>query len=140
MESISRKNRVSFRELKTRLIEVVNARILNGEFTERGLARILEISQPQMHNVLKGARKLNVDLADRLLVRLDLNVADLFRDEEFEEQYRLREQSARMHEGLDFGWHLEIRSPLKKPPTPELRRPTHTERSRISGTARGNVG
>jgi hypothetical protein len=50
--------KISFEALLERLIFAVNARIKNGEYTERGLARILGISQPQMHNVLKGARTL----------------------------------------------------------------------------------
>src|SRR5205807_458087 len=46
--------------------------------TERGLARILGISQPQIHNVLKGARKLRPELADRLIRQLEMTVLDLF--------------------------------------------------------------
>lgn len=88
MESTSSSTRVTFWELKIRLINVVNARILNGEFTERGLARILGISQPQIHNVLKGARTLSADLADRLLTMLGLSLTDLFREEDFKQAGR----------------------------------------------------
>jgi transcriptional regulator with XRE-family HTH domain len=88
MESASSSGRVTFWELKTRLITTVNARILNGEFTERGLARILGISQPQIHNVLKGARRLSVDVADRLLTILGLSLMDLLREEEFKQHDR----------------------------------------------------
>jgi len=63
--------------LQSRLIRFVNLRIQNGDFTERGLARILEISQSHAHNVLKGARKLTPELADHLMARLDMSVLDL---------------------------------------------------------------
>jgi hypothetical protein len=45
--------------------------------TERGLARMCGISQPQMHNVLKSIRGLSTDSADRLMRALDLRVPDL---------------------------------------------------------------
>ena len=50
--------KVDFAALQSRLKHAVIRRIYNGEFTERGFARMLGISQPQVHNVLKGARKL----------------------------------------------------------------------------------
>ena len=90
MESALATDTVSFERLFRRLIEAVNLRIKNGEYTERGLARILGISQPQMHNVLKGARKLHVDLADRLLSKLGLSVVQLFEAEELSEELRAR--------------------------------------------------
>lgn len=77
MESLPHKNTITFSALQERLIAHVNTRIQNGDFTERGLAKILCISQPQMHNVLKGARKLQIDLADRLLAKLEISISDL---------------------------------------------------------------
>ncbi len=77
MESKTSPGKVTFGELQTRLIQSVNRRIQNGEYTERGLARILGISQPQVHNVLKGARKLKPELADSFLKKLDLDLMDL---------------------------------------------------------------
>jgi len=90
VESALATDTVSFERLFRRLIEAVNLRIKNGEYTERGLARILGISQPQMHNVLKGARKLHVDLADRLLSKLGLSVVQLFEADELSEELRAR--------------------------------------------------
>jgi transcriptional regulator with XRE-family HTH domain len=55
----------------------VRTRVRNGEVTERGLALRAGISQPYLHNVLKGARQMTPDLADRLLRELNLKVADL---------------------------------------------------------------
>lgn len=90
MESVLITETVSFEALFRRLIAAVNLRIKNGEYTERGLARILGISQPQMHNVLKGARTLHVDLADGLLLKLGFSVAQLFAAEELSEELRAR--------------------------------------------------
>jgi transcriptional regulator with XRE-family HTH domain len=77
VESNSTCRKLSFVALKSRLIKIVNLRIQNGDFTERGLARILGISQSQIHNVLKGARNLKPELADHLMSRLDISVLDL---------------------------------------------------------------
>lgn len=82
--------KISFEALLGRLIFAVNLRIKNGEYTERGLARILGISQPQMHNVLKGARTLHTDLADRLLWKLGISVLHLFDEGELSEELRAR--------------------------------------------------
>jgi len=55
----------------------LNARIRNGELTERNLAKRIGLSQAHMHNVLKGARILTAEVADMLLLELNLNVTDL---------------------------------------------------------------
>jgi transcriptional regulator with XRE-family HTH domain len=68
---------VSFAILQAVLIALLKTRINNGHFTERGLARILGISQPQLHNVMKGKRRLQTDLADRILDKFGLDVIDL---------------------------------------------------------------
>lgn len=65
-----------FRELHQRLIDVARERVRAGEFTERGLARIAGLSQPHMHNVLKGIRLMSPDSADRLMRALGLSIPD----------------------------------------------------------------
>ena len=55
-------------------------RVRNGQATERGLAIKAGVSQPYLHNVLKGVRQMTPDLADRLLRELDFSVADLLAD------------------------------------------------------------
>lgn len=55
-------------------------RVRNGQVTERGLSIKAGISQPYLHNVLKGVRRMTPDLADRLLRELDFSVADLLAD------------------------------------------------------------
>jgi plasmid maintenance system antidote protein VapI len=69
--------RVSFRDLQDRLISFVVMKIRNGEFTERRLARVLGVSQPQLHNVLKGARPLKPEFADCLFKHFEIGVVDL---------------------------------------------------------------
>lgn len=69
--------RVSFRDLQDRLISFVVMKIRNGEFTERRLARVLGVSQPQLHNVLKGARPLKPEFADCLFKHFEIGVIDL---------------------------------------------------------------
>jgi len=68
--------------LLSRFRDHVNERIQNGECTERGLARILGISQPQVHNVLKGARRLQPRFADRFLTKFGMSLLDLLQDSE----------------------------------------------------------
>ena len=55
----------------------MKARIRNGEFSERALAGLFGVSQPQLHNVLKGQRKLQTSLADVMLSRFQISVIDL---------------------------------------------------------------
>lgn len=68
---------MDFRLLQIRLVSHVRARVRNGELTECALARITGISQPHIHNVLKGTRLLSMHMADQLLQRLRINLADL---------------------------------------------------------------
>jgi plasmid maintenance system antidote protein VapI len=68
---------LTFRDLQDRLISLVVTKIRNGEFTERRLARVLGVSQPQLHNVLKGVRPLKPEFADCLLRQFDIGILDL---------------------------------------------------------------
>ncbi len=127
MESYSASHTLTFAELHARLIKAINARIQNGEFTERGLARMLGISQPQIHNLLKGARKLRPEVADRLIASLKMALVDLIETAELHEQL-----AARPAEENDWFAHgasaIEsqlmqkrgyLRATPKKPPTSE---------------------
>lgn len=68
---------LSFEQLQSRLLTAIRLKIANGEFTERGLARIAGISQPHIHHILKGQRSLTSDTADSLLTCLNLSLLDL---------------------------------------------------------------
>lgn len=71
-----------FEELQSRLLLSLRMRLSNGELTERRLARLTGISQPHVHNVLKGKRVFSPQAADQILHRLGLSVLDLLRREE----------------------------------------------------------
>ena len=67
----------TFRSLLERLRKRVSEQLAAGEWTERGLARRAGISQPHLHNVLKGIRSMTPEVADRLLTTLQMSVDDL---------------------------------------------------------------
>lgn len=90
MESLFRGQSAAFEDLHNRLASYIRGRIGNGEFTERGLARVAGISQPQIHNFLKGARRLSPEFADRLMFRFHIGILDLFETQELLEQIALR--------------------------------------------------
>ena len=71
-----------FETLQGRLIECVRWRVRNGEYTERRLAGLVGVSQPHMHNILKGVRTLSPNTADRILRTLEMSVLDLVRPEQ----------------------------------------------------------
>lgn len=73
---------MNFRAFHGLLIEHLNRCVQRGEFTERGVARKVGISQPHVHNVLKGSRLLSWESADLLLRELNLDLLDLVRDNE----------------------------------------------------------
>lgn len=66
-----------FQELQQKLIELARERVRAGQVTERGLARMCDVSQPHMHNVLKNARTFSSESYDRLMQALDVRVSDL---------------------------------------------------------------
>jgi hypothetical protein len=68
---------MTFRCFQDRLTEHLRGRVQSGELTERGLARLIGISQPHMHHVLNGKRDLSPATADRILVTLRLDLMDL---------------------------------------------------------------
>lgn len=63
--------------LHARLVSAIRIRIRNGEISERGLARMLGVSQPHVHNVIKGVRALSPKMSDRILEGLGMTVLDL---------------------------------------------------------------
>ena len=109
MESVIRSNKVTFEALQLRLLKFVTHRVQNGEYTERGLARVLGISQSQIHNVLKGARGLRPELADRILRKFDLSASDLLTKAELMEALEQKSGSGSV-ERLG-GWRLEAERP-----------------------------
>lgn len=71
-----------FQLLQTKLVSFTRAKIRSGELTERGLARIAGMSQPHVHNVLKGVRTLSAEAADQILRALRVTISDICTPEE----------------------------------------------------------
>jgi len=87
---------MDFETLQQRLIEVLRIRVRSGELTERSLARLTGVSQPHIHNVLKGVRVLSPEIADQILHHLGLTLLDLLgRDELAKVLGALQDQSPR---------------------------------------------
>lgn len=68
---------LGFEELHKRLILVLLDRIHSGQLTERGISRITGVSQPHIHNVLKGKRDFSTGTADKILRELHMDIMDL---------------------------------------------------------------
>ena len=81
---------MTLHDLQQRLLEELRQRVRSGAATERGLARLSGISQPHLHNVLKGKRTLSLKKADEVLRRLQIDVLQLIEPEELQEASRRR--------------------------------------------------
>ncbi len=72
-----------FKMLQRRLIAHIRSRVRSGELTERSAAKLTGVSQPHLHNVLKGTRLLSAEMADQVLESLQMCVLDLLEPHEF---------------------------------------------------------
>jgi hypothetical protein len=86
---------LTFRDARLRLLGYVRNQVRNGELTERGFARMIGISQPHAHNVLKGVRSLSPEVSDLILKFLHLSLLDLAPAEEIEAQIQKRRTHVR---------------------------------------------
>lgn len=68
---------MNFWELERRMVANLRERVRRGDLTERGLARLTGVSQPHIHNVLKGKRDLSMETADTILSALGMDLIDL---------------------------------------------------------------
>ena len=68
---------LTFYELERQTLALLNEKVRRGEISQRQLARRTGFTQPHIHNVLKGARRMHADLADAALECLDLSLRDL---------------------------------------------------------------
>ncbi len=71
-----------FKSAYATLLRRINKQIRSGAVSERRLARLTGYSQPHVHNVLRGIRGLQPDLADRFMEVLGLTLRDLSPSEE----------------------------------------------------------
>jgi plasmid maintenance system antidote protein VapI len=75
---------LTLQDAQLKLLTHVRDCIHNGELTERGFARLIGISQPHAHNVLKGVRNLSPQIFDSILKTLNMSVLDLAPIEDLE--------------------------------------------------------
>ncbi len=87
---------IGFEALRGRLVEKVRRRIQNGELTERALALKVDISQPHLHNLLKGVRAFNARSSDRLLAGLAMSALDLLETDELRRTLLMRARAAEL--------------------------------------------
>ena len=81
---------MDFHDLHFLLTDHLRERVRNGELTERGIARATGVSQPHIHNVLKGKRLLSTAMADEILRELRLDLLDLLKSEKLVDARRRR--------------------------------------------------
>jgi len=81
---------LTFEDAQRGLLAQVRDRIRNGELTERGFARLIGISQPHVHNVLKGVRNLSPQVCDAILNFFHMSILDLVSLEELNAYLRRR--------------------------------------------------
>lgn len=73
---------MNFELLQQRLVERLRTQVRNGEMTERSLAKRTGISQPHVHNMIKGIRVVTPEMGDQILKCLHWSVLDLLEPEE----------------------------------------------------------
>ena len=73
---------MTFRDLHRQLASNLRARVRGGKITESGLARLTGVSQPHIHNVLKGKKVLSPKMADQIMSHLRMHVLDLIEPSE----------------------------------------------------------
>ena len=73
-------------DLQQRFVALLRKRVRNGELTERGLARMVGVSQPHVHNVLHGRRTFSLETTDDMMRQLRVDVLDLIEPDEWASQ------------------------------------------------------
>jgi transcriptional regulator with XRE-family HTH domain len=111
---------LTYRDAQSMLLALVRDRIQNGELTERGLARRIGISQPHVHNVLKGVRNLSPEIFDSMLEHFQMSLLDLAAAEDLEASLQGRRLAERAAEAAF----------LVSPIGPGMRWPTGIDRGR----------
>lgn len=84
---------LTFSTLQVRMLAHLRGLLANGEMTERGLARLAGISQPHIHNVLKGTRVLTAETGDLLIGALGFSLLELAETEELGTLLEARRES-----------------------------------------------
>ena len=91
---------LTFDDLAQRLVRDLAKLIRSGAVTERRLAGMVGVSQPHLHNVVNGLRKLTPTVADLIMKRLDWSLLDLV--ESAEAQSLLNRRQASLAHGREI--------------------------------------
>lgn len=91
---------LTFDDLAQRFVRDLAKLIHSGAVTERRLAGIVGVSQPHLHNVVNGLRKLTPTVADLIMDRLDWSLLDLV--ESAEAQSLLNRRQASLAHGREI--------------------------------------
>lgn len=94
---------MTLQDAQLKLLTHVRDCIHNGELTERGFARLIGISQPHAHNVLKGVRNLSPQIFDSILKTLNMSLLDLAPLEELEASLKRRKAEPALEMGFLAG-------------------------------------
>jgi len=136
---------MTFDEAQTRLLIELKTQVRNGNLTERGMARLTGVSQPHIHNVLKGVRNLSPEIADRILKTFHLSVLDLTSPEELRIRLMTHQQHLVLRElpviraliGSNQPWRFEYSTRARLIlPTPVSRTNAHLAAGRLQVDAR----
>jgi len=76
---------MNFEELLRRVVAYLREIVQNGDMSERRLARATGVSQPHIHHVLSGKRRLSAEMADQVLHALHNDLLDFIEPAEIEE-------------------------------------------------------
>lgn len=91
---------VTFDDLAQRMVRDLEKLVRSGAVTERRLAGMVGVSQPHLHNVVNGLRKLTPNIADQIMERLDWSLLDLV--ESAEAHALLSRRQARLAYGREI--------------------------------------
>ena len=73
---------MTFLEINARLLDYLRNRVRNGDYTERGLARVLGLSQSHLHKALRGANTFSSENVDWILRSFHITILDLVTETE----------------------------------------------------------
>ncbi|HUA61785.1 MAG TPA: XRE family transcriptional regulator [Verrucomicrobiae bacterium] len=76
---------LDFEVLHSRVVQHLQDIVRNGVVTERGLSRMTGLSQPHIHQVLKGTKFLSMASANHVLRSLQTDLVDFLEPEDIEE-------------------------------------------------------
>lgn len=130
---------MTFLEAQQRLLAELRTHVRNGHLTEREMARLTGVSQPHIHNVLKGVRNLSPEIADRILKTFHLSVLDFISPNELHDRMTARLQRLLLVEmpvlltpiGPNQPWRKEFSRERLNLPVPMQRTRPHVAAVRL---------